>query len=256
MSLADPGAAIGWLGALLFILVFFTGVWNTAVGSTGGVLFAVLAATLSPAVAIPVQSVVEGVSGIYRTWVLRTFIEWQFLRLFGAGSLPGFIVGMFTIQYLSELGDAAVVDNAFRLVVGAFILFTTWIPLGRHIARRREAPMAVGTITTFMSVFVGGMGAPISSALEGRSQKHAAVLATTSTAIVYQYLLRLLAFGLAGFSFAAYWPLILGLTIASLVGTWTGKHLLVKADPLRAKRLFRIVVTMIALSMIGRALWN
>lgn len=82
------------------------------------------------------------------------------------------------------------------------------------------------------------------------------MLATATTAIVYQYLLRLLAFGLVGISITAYWPLILALTVASLAGTSVGSHLLIRADPQRAKRLFRIVVTLIASSMIVRALWN
>lgn len=89
------------------------------------------------------------------------------MRLFGAGAMPGFLVGLIAISYLNGLGNAAAVENAFRLVVGAYIVLTTWVPLARHIAQRREAPMAVGIITTFMSIFVGGMGASIASALEG-----------------------------------------------------------------------------------------
>lgn len=72
VSLTDPRTAIGWLGILLIIVVFFSGVWNTAVGPTGGIVFVALAATLSPAVAVPIQSIVQGVSGLYRAWVLRT----------------------------------------------------------------------------------------------------------------------------------------------------------------------------------------
>ncbi len=247
----DP--PFGWIEVFLALLVLANAVWNTAIGSSGGVTFAALAATLSPMVAIPVQSVVEGISGGYRAWKLRGFVSRRFLRRFAAGGLGGMAIGYYLLNGLMTSASSDRVEATSRIVVACFILLTTWVPVGRAFASRDSAPMIVGLATTSMSLFVGGMGSPVSASIEGRGEGHRIVLATATAAVIYQYAIRLVVFGLIGFSFVAYWPLLVLLSTASLIGTVIGRRLLLTVDPLVAKRVFRVVVTGIAMSMIVRA---
>ena len=230
-------------------IVLFNGIWNTAVGSTGGITFATLAATLGPAVAIPVQSVVEGTSAGYRIWHLREQVDFGFVGAFAAGGLLGGAVGLPALRAMISTGA----DDLFSLVVAGFILAVTWLPLAREISRSRIGPAVAGATTTFMSLFVGGMGAPIQAAVESRGEPPQVVIATYTTAIYLQYLLRLAAFGLTGAIIRNHAGLVAALIIASLVGTWVGARILVRIDPDLGRRLFRIAVTAIALSMVVRA---
>ncbi|MGH1489979.1 MAG: TSUP family transporter [Acidimicrobiales bacterium] len=252
------GFDVGWIEIFLFSVIMVNGIWNTSVGSTGGVAFATLAATLTPTVAIPVQSVVEGVSGVYRTWKLRRFVNRGFLLQFafgglgGLSGLGGFALGYGLLPKLSAQGTTDNVESVMRVIVACFILIATWVPLGRTVSKRDSAPMLIGMATTPMSLFVGGLGASIAASVESRGEDHSMVIATSTAALVYQYAVRLLVFGLVGFSLTNYLPLMIALTIASLLGTWIGQRLLLKADPQKARQVFRVVVTLIAVSMIVR----
>ena len=247
-----PGLdGVGPAEVLVVAVVLANAVWNTAVGSTGGVTFATLAATLGPAVAIPVQSVVEGTSAGYRIWHLREKINFEFVGAFAIGGLVGGLLG-FPVLRLTLASGA---EDLLTLLVATLILAMTWLPLARQVSRSRVGPAVAGSITTFLSLFVGGMGAPISAAVESRGEPHPVVIATYTTAIYLQYLFRLLLFGLTGAIVRDHLALIAAMIAASLIGTWLGARLLLRVDPRRSRRLFRGTVTLIALSMILRVVW-
>jgi uncharacterized membrane protein YfcA len=239
---------IGPVGLLLVAVAFFNGAWNTAVGPTGGTMYATLAATLSPAVAIPVQSMVEGVSVAYRTWTLRHRVRFVFLGLFALGGLVGAGAGYLTIRFALTAPSGP----TFQLLVAGLILVMTWVPLAAAVAKSQPGPALAGGVTTFLALFVGGMGAPIAAAVESRGEPHDAVIATYSAAIYLQYVARIAIFGIVGAALADLLPLVVALITASLAGTMLGARLLPSLDPDRSRRVFRAVVTLIALSIIVR----
>ncbi len=236
---------------LVVAVILFNGVWNTAVGSTGGIAFATLASTLGPAVAIPVQSVVEGTSAGYRIWRLRDLIDFRFIAAFAGGGLAGGAIG-FPLLHLTLSNGA---DELLAILVATVILAMTWLPVARRVGRSRFGPAVAGSLTTFLSLFVGGLGAPISAAVESRGVAHPVVIATSTTAIYLQYLFRLALFGITGAILRDRLWLIIVLVVASLIGTWIGGRVLIQVDPDRARRLFRLAVTAVAVSMIVRAAW-
>lgn len=67
-----------------------------------------------------------------------------------------------------------------------------------------------------------------------------------------QYVARLVIFGLIGFSLADNLPLIVLLTIGSIIGTEIGKRVLLNINPDKARYVFKVVVTAIAMGMIFR----
>lgn len=240
---------IGWSELFLVLVALAVGVWNTAIGSTGGVMFATTAAVLSPTVAIPVQSIVEGISAAYRLWALRVAVNFGFLGIFSIGGVGGGFAGYLAIRRTL----AAESDDLFRLLVGLLIIAVTWTPMARFTARARAAPLVAGALTTFICLFVGGMGAPVSAALEGRGEDHRVVMATTTGALYLQYVLRIALFGAFGAVIVEYQALIVILTAASLLGTWLGRRLLFTVDQAKARSAFRVVVTAIGISMVLRA---
>ena len=240
-----------WIEVALVVILFANGVWNTAVGSTGGIAFASLSATLSPMTAIVVQSVTEGISGIVRVVTLRRHISVRFLRSFAAGGLVGAALGFGALVAIGRIGSDRA-DSLVALVVAGFILVVTWVPLARVAASSAAGPPVVGAVSTFFSMFVGGMGAPISVAIESRGVPHVSVIATSTSALLFQYALRIAASGVLGFAFFDYLPMLVILSAASVLGTQVGARLVVSVDPSKARRAFRITVTLIALSLIVR----
>jgi uncharacterized membrane protein YfcA len=233
---------------LLVAAALIIGVWNTAVGSTGGIMFATLSAVLGPAAAIPVQSVVEGTGAGYRIWHLRHQIDYSYIGAFALGGAVGGLVGFPLVRGALAEGST----ETFTIVVAIAILAMTWLPLARRVGAGRWGPSATGLATTFLCLFVGGMGAPIAASLESRGQPHPVVVATSTTAIYLQYVLRLGLFGLTGAIIHDHLGLMAAMTAASLTGTWVGARVLLRVDPERTRQVFRATVTVIALSMIVR----
>ncbi len=244
--------SIGWVEAGLFLVVVVTGAWNTAVGPTGGVTFATMSVALSPAVAIPVQAIVEGVSGLYRGWELRRHIDLNYLWLFALGGTVGVAFSYRLLDELASQPDPDRFDSVFTLLVAGLILLTTWLPIAHKVAERNAAPIFVGVTTSAVSLFVGGMGAAISASLASRGEPHSTVLATSTMAVMALYAGRLATFGLIGFSLAGNLTLTVLLTIGSVIGTLIGKRALYTVDHDKAAKVFKVVVTAIAISMIMR----
>ena len=72
------------------------------------------------------------------------------------------------------------------------------------------------------------------------------MVATHATLMTFQHIFKVIAFGVVGFAFAPYWPLLIGLIGFGTVGTYYGRLAL---DHL-PERLFRIAVRVI-LTLLG-----
>lgn len=235
------------VGFLLIGVVFLIGVWNTSVGSTGGIVFATLSAVLGPAAAIPIQAVVEGISGLFRGYTLRAHVDRTFLRTFVLGAIPGFAIGLVLVR------SVTIPEWLLNAGVGGFILLATWVPIARAAAVGRSAAPAIGAVTSFLSLFVGGMGAPISTGIHASGAEQKTVIATSNAALMVQYVAKLGVFGLAGFSFASFADLMIVLTLASLAGTWLGGKVLISVPEALIRRVFKVLVTVIGGSLVVRS---
>jgi uncharacterized protein len=76
------------------------------------------------------------------------------------------------------------------------------------------------------------------------------VVATHATLMVIQHGLKLIAFGILGFSFAAYVPLLAGLLIFGFAGTWVGKHTLAKLPEKVFRIGLKVVLSLIAVRLL------
>ncbi len=62
-----------------------------------------------------------------------------------------------------------------------------------------------------------------------------------------------LIFGVAGFAFATYLPILVSMWLAVIVGTWVGSRLLERVDERSFDLLYRAALTLVALRLI---LWD
>jgi uncharacterized membrane protein YfcA len=79
-------------------------------------------------------------------------------------------------------------------------------------------------------------------------------VATFSAVMAMQHAPKALVFGMAGFVFRDWLPLVLAMIAAGFAGTWVGLHWLKKITDQRFNQLFRLIITLLALRLIWVAL--
>ena len=224
---------------ILVAVAFFISVWNTSVGPSGAVTFASMAALLPAPVVVPIHAVTETAANIVRTFVLREFVDWRFVLPFALGGLVGFGIGMPLISIVTSS------DHILQIILGSFILIATWVPLARLGPEKGYFAAIGGGITSFLTLFVGATTPLVAAAIGQRHGDHRKVIGTSAGCMLYQHMLKIPIFGILGFSFGSYTYLLISLVAATTIGTWIGRHLLIKVPLHIIKPIFKIVITIL-----------
>ncbi|WP_241234976.1 sulfite exporter TauE/SafE family protein [Amphritea opalescens] len=230
--------------ALLLIMTsMLTSMMTAAMGIGGGVLLLAVMATVVPAaVLIPVHGLVQVGSNGNRAFLTREHIDWPLLRLFLLGAVIGAVVAYFVVVQLPV--------EVIQLCVAGFILFLVWGPkLGKQEIPPSGLVLA-GAGTTLLTMFVGATGPLVAAFVHRLGYEKYRVVATFAACMTVQHLLKMFVFGLIGFSFSDWLPLIILMIVAGFAGTWIGLHLLKKVPAERFQLIFRILVTVLALRLI------
>lgn len=235
--------------ALLVAASFFTSALTAAFGVGGGVAMLALMGLFVPVAAlIPVHGAVQLGSNTGRAWHQRAHVRRDVFGPFVAGSLVGGIAGA---SFVVQLPDAVL-----KLVLGAFIIAVTWTRIP-GFDRLGRAGLALGsTVTAFATMFVGATG-PLLSAFFAQvlPDDRKALVATHAAGMTVQHFLKIVVFGLAGFAFAQWLPLVAAMIASGYLGTVYGSAWLERLPEASFRRWFRIGLTLLALDMIRRGLF-
>ena len=234
---------------ILIIASFFTSATTASFGLGGGVMMLALMGLFIPVAAlIPVQGIVQLGSNTGRAWVQRAHVRTSIMRPFLIGSLLGAIVGGFTVVQLP--------DQIMKVLLGAFILVITWAKIpGLKSLTGLGLAIASGIIAC-MSMFLGATGPLMVSVLGAMiHDDRKALVATSAAAMTVHHGLKVLVFGLAGFAFADWLPLIAAMIATGYLGTLTGSRLLNRIPEEKFRLVFKIILTLLALQMLWRGLY-
>jgi len=238
---------IDTLTALLLIVAsIFTSALTAAFGIGGGIAMLALLGLFVPVAAlIPVHGAVQLGSNTGRAIRQSASIRWPVAMPFMAGSVFGAIAGAFVVVQLP--------DSWLKLTLGIFILAITWGRFG-WIARLSRAGLAIASaLLALLSMFVGATGPLVSPVLQRFLENdRKGLVATHAAAMVVQHGLKLVVFGLAGFAFAEWVPLVAAMILAGFAGTLMGTRLLDAMPEETFKRWFRIGISLLAADMIRR----
>jgi len=228
----------------LVISSFFTSLLTAAAGIGGGVtLLAIMAQIMPVAAIVPVHGIVQLGSNVGRAGLMRSFVDRKLLLYFAGGSLVGAFVGG---QLVVTLPVAYL-----QLTLAVFILYATWGPKLSGLSSVHSGLAIGGGLSTLLTMFVGATGPFVAAILKPfRLGRHAQV-ATMSACMVVQHSLKVLVFGLLGFSFAPYLPLMAVMIAVGFIGTIVGGKLLHKLSEHLFKILLNSLLTVLAL----RLLW-
>jgi uncharacterized membrane protein YfcA len=231
------------------VLAGFTSALTAMAGIGGGVvMLAAMASLLPPAAIIPVHAVVQVGSNIGRALVLRHWIDRTRLLPFLLGSLVGVTLG----------GSVAVSlpGDALRLVLGLFILQTVWLPIAAMAAIEGRGLALGGAVASFLTMLVGATGPYVLALLKPLGLERQGLVATHAAAMTAQHGLKIIAFGLLGFAFAPWLPLIAAMVAAGFVGTLVGRHFLGRLSERQFGQLIKVVLSVVALVLVLRAAWQ
>lgn len=234
--------------ALLIVASFFTSALTASFGVGGGIaMLALLGLYVPVAVLIPVHGAVQLGSNAGRAWYQRAFVRMDVAAPFVLGSIVGAVVGAFIVVQLP--------DALMKIVLGAFIIAITWSKIP-GIERLNKAGLALAsTVLALISMMVGATGPLVSPILaQFIPDDRKALVATHAASMVAQHGLKILVFGLAGFAFGEWLPMVAAMIASGYLGTQYGSKLLDRMPEEAFRRWFRIGITILALDLLRRGL--
>jgi uncharacterized protein len=240
-------AGIPPLVAILLVIVsFFTSALTAAFGIGGGVaMLGALAATAPPATIIAVHGVVQFGSNIGRTIVQRAHIVWRPVMLFMAGSLVGVLAGAWVFTALPP--------RLLLTALGLFILIMAWVPKPKIPGMEKQGMVIGGALASIVSMVVGAVGPFVQALLIPLGLEKRQQIATFSAMQTGQHLLKVLAFGLIGFSFTDWLPLMALMIASGFAGTLLGTALLDRMKAETFSTILKWLLTLVAFDLLRQA---
>ncbi len=229
---------------ILLILIAGLSSTITAVTGIGGgmILIAIMPGFLPAAAIVPVHAVVQLFANSSRALFGWRFLRWEFVLAFIAGSLVGGGIAA---------GIAREINLEYTpLFIAAYILFIVW---GPPLKFKRPPPgefVIIGAIQTGLSLLVGATGPMSQAALMARDLKRDALVVSGALMTTFTHLIKVLLFALLGFSFAEFWQLIAGMSLAVIIGALIGTRIRYQVPEVLFRRILKWALTLLALRMI------
>lgn len=243
MELLPPELSL--VAGLVLVAVAFLGSAITAgLGIGGGLTVITVLASLVPAAAvIPLHGVVQWGSNVGRVAVQRAYIDWSIVGYFVAGSLVGAAVGGSVVVQLPA--------QILKAVIGGYILYAIWGPTRFRLSKVGPKMTGVaGAISTFLTMFIGATGPFVISFLAPRLDDRRALVGTHAACMTMQHTLKLLVFGLLGFAFGPWVPLLAAMIAAGILGTLMGSRLLHRAPEALFRKVLKAILTVLAANLL------
>ncbi len=240
-SLLPPDLTLTGTLALL-CASFGTSFITAAFGIGGGaLLIAILASVLPPAVLIPIHGVVQVGSNLGRAAIMLKHVDWAIVPAFVGGSIVGVALG----------GSIAVSIPAQAVQIGVG-LFIIWSVFSKPPAIFRKWSALTGAFSSFLTMFFGATGPFIASYVKTLRLDRESHVATHSTLMTIQHVLKTIAFGFLGFAFGPWLPFVIGMIAFGFAGTVTGRQVLTKI----ADHRFFWILNAILLLLAARLIWT
>jgi len=237
----DPLVAAG-LVAASFASSFIT----VSLGIGGGVtLLAIMASLLPPAALIPVHGVVQLGSNGFRALLLLKHVHWPPVISFALGSLVGV-----------ALGGWLVIDLPPGLVQIGIGLFVIWSVAAKPPVWLSRAPWLTGGVAAFLTMFFGATGPFVANFVKSLGLPRQSYVGTHGTLMTLQHGLKIVTFGVLGFTFAPWIGFTLAMIAAGFLGTLAGRQLLFRMQEATFRTALNVMLILVSIRLIGVGLYD
>jgi uncharacterized membrane protein YfcA len=215
----------------------------------GGItLLAFMLLFYEPLVAIPLHGVVQLVSNSSRAVIQRAHLRWDLIWRQSLLLIPMGFVGIEISQALAP--------PITRALIGAFVLLATWAPgallLGSHpeeIDPNRRFILLGGTVG-LLNTTIGATGPLIAPFFLNLGLTRFALIGTKAACQAFAHIAKIIVFGVVGFAFSEYLTLLIALSASVVLGTMVGSRILNHVNELWFVRLYKGVLTLVALHLV------
>ncbi len=228
---------------LLILIAAGTSMLTAITGIGGGMMLIASMPGFLPATAIvPVHAAVQLFSNSSRAFFGWRFIRWEFALAFIGGAIVGGVLAAgITLEINLEYTP---------LLIAAYILLTVWGP-GMEFKRPLKGELfVIGMLQTGLSMIVGATGPMGQATLLRRGLKRDALVVTTALMTTFTHLIKIMLFALLGFSFIDHWKIIVGMSVAVILGAFLGTHLRYRIPEKRFRQGLKWLLTLLALRMV------
>jgi uncharacterized membrane protein YfcA len=182
--------------------------------------------------------------------IQREHLRWDLIWRYSLLLLPLGFVGIQVSQQLSP--------SIMRAAIGVFVLFATWAPklllIGAHPENSdpNRRFILMGGATGFLNPAIGATGPLIAPFFLNLGITRFALIGTKAACQALGHVAKIVIFGVVGFAFTAYAPLLIGLCASVVVGTFVGSKILGRVNEVWFLRLYKAVLTAVAINLIVR----
>jgi uncharacterized membrane protein YfcA len=215
--------------------------------ATGGVYILLLSSVsvLPVTAAVPLQSAFAFSSLVARIAYFRAHIRWRLVATFVLGGTVGVLLGTRSF--------AALEDNILRLLMGFVLLALIWLPRLPHLPGLKHPFLFVGVAHAYIaSIF--GVGGVLQPAILRTDLSKAAITGTLAACLLLLDVMKIAGYLSLGFDYLAFLPHIALATLAGIAGTWAGKRVTHHISDQMFRRVFRLLVSLVALRLIWTGL--
>ncbi|MCB1690678.1 MAG: sulfite exporter TauE/SafE family protein [Halioglobus sp.] len=225
-------------------IVFLTSCLTAIMGMGGGVLLIAVMPGLVPAsVILPLHAATQLASNSS-----RAVFGWRDIDF---GIIPAFVVGAVVGAWLGSEVYQQLDMHWLPALIGVLILLFTWAPLPAVRGGGQLSLVLLGFYQTGLGMLAGATGPLGAAVLLRRNTARDWLVVNTAVYMTLNHAIRVAAFVVIGFSFASWWVLLSGMVAASIAGSWVGTRLRHLVPQINFLRLFRWMVTLLALRMIA-----
>lgn len=224
---------------------FLTSALTAAMGLGGGTaLLAIMGLGMPVSSLMPVHGMVQLGSNLSRTLIQRIYVVWPLVLWFLLGSAVGIALGAPVA--------AVIPDSIARIALGLFILWSVLRKRGEQKPLSRPFFIIGGGLSSIGTMIVGATGPMVAGLISSQGLKRQPLIATHATCMVLQHGLKILAFGLMGFAWANWLPVLAAMIISGALGTWLGTRVLDNVP----ERLFRVLFRLTMILLSAQLLWQ
>lgn len=241
-DLLTPLSAVG-----LIVLSAITSMISAAFGAGGGLMLLVVMASLLPMnIVIPVHGLVQLGSNANRFMLTFKHLDKSMFVYFSLGGIIGALAASSIVAHISL--------ELMKIVVAGFVLYLLWGVTPKLRETSKLWRYMAGAVTTFLSMFVGASGPLVGSCLYVNNYEKLRYTATFSACMSVQHTFKAILYGFVGFSFWQWLPLVTVMIISGAFSTWLGLQLLHRISADKFKRIFRAILTLLALQLAWQGL--
>ncbi len=231
----------------LIFMAFISATLTAVIGLGGGMLLlAVMPVSLPSLAVVPVHGVVQLSSNASRSLFGGREVAWALL--------PPFVVGVAIGGLLGSRVVLAVPPDYLPIPLGCFILLMTWLPKLKEQFKLPGKFVSLGIAQGLLTLFVGATGPLNMPVLLRHGLSGGQAVATHALLMTIVHAVKVLTFGLLGFAFTAYLPLMIGMIVAVTAGSWVGTKLRNRVPEELLKQVLKWLITLFAVKMLLPAL--